>query len=108
MLDPDIARMLQAMQDNGEPPLFHDATPDEARRRGVHVRARYYPPVLMDVSGVEERTIPGPAGDIPVRSTGPRTPPEPRSSSSTAAAGSSATWTRTTATLAAWPPPSAR
>ena len=40
MLDPEIARMLQAMQDNGEPPLFHDATPDEARRRGVHVRAR--------------------------------------------------------------------
>ena len=29
MLDPDIARMLQAMQDNGEPPLFKDATPDQ-------------------------------------------------------------------------------
>ena len=27
MLDPDIAAMLQDMQDNGEPPLFHDATP---------------------------------------------------------------------------------
>ena len=27
MLDPDIAPMLQAMQDNGEPPLFQDVTP---------------------------------------------------------------------------------
>jgi acetyl esterase/lipase len=74
MLDPDIAAMLQDMQDNGEPPLFHDATPDEARRRGVHVRARYYPPVLMDVESVEERLIPGPAGDIPIRIYRPEEP----------------------------------
>src|SRR6478672_2343578 len=74
MLDPDIARMLQAMQDNGEPPLFQDATPDEARRRGVHVRATYYPPVLMEVESVDERSIPGPAGDIPVRIYRPEEP----------------------------------
>ena len=74
MLDPDIARMLQAMQDNGEPPLFQDATADEARRRGVHMRARYYPPVLMDVASVEELAIPGPAGDIPVRIYRPEDP----------------------------------
>jgi acetyl esterase len=66
--------MLQAMQDNGEPPLFHDAIPAEARRRGVHVRARYYPPVLMDVAVVDERNTPGPAGDIPVRIYRPEDP----------------------------------
>ena len=50
MLDPEIAQMLQAMQDNGEPPLFQDTTASEARQRGVEIRARYYPPVLMDVA----------------------------------------------------------
>jgi acetyl esterase len=74
VLDPDIATMLQAMQDNGEPPLFQNATATEARRRGVHVRARYYPPVPIDVAGVEERSIPGPAGDIPVRIYRPENP----------------------------------
>ena len=88
MLDPDIAAMLQGMQDNGEPPLFHDATPDEARRRGVHVRARYYPPVLMDVDERRRELHPR-ARQATSRSgsTGPRSPPGPRSSSSTAAAG---------------------
>jgi len=74
MLDPEIARMLQAMQDNGEPPLFQDVTADEARRRGVHLRARYYPPVLMDVDSVQALAIPGPAGDLPVRIYRPEDP----------------------------------
>ena len=74
MLDPDVARMLQAMQDNGEPPLFQDVTADEARRRGVHLRARYYPPVLMDVDSVQALAIPGPAGDLPVRIYRPEDP----------------------------------
>jgi acetyl esterase/lipase len=74
MLDPDIARMLQAMQDNGEPPLFQDVTADEARRRGVHLRARYYPPVLVDVDSVEALAIPGPAGELPVRIYRPEEP----------------------------------
>jgi len=62
MLDHGIARMLQAMHDDGEPPLFvdHDAT--LARRRGVEIRGRYYPPVRLDVATVEETAIPGPAG----------------------------------------------
>ena len=38
MLDPEIARMMQAMQDNGEPPLFKDTTAarpaDAASRSG--------------------------------------------------------------------------
>ena len=67
MLDPQIAQMMQAMTDNGEPPLFKDATADQARQRGMEIRARYYPPVLMDVATVEETSIPGPAGEIPVR-----------------------------------------
>jgi len=74
MLDPDVARMLQAMQDNGELPLFQDVTADEARRRGVHLRARYYPPVLMDVDSVQALAIPGPAGDLPVRIYRPEDP----------------------------------
>jgi acetyl esterase len=74
MLDPQIAQMLQTMRANGEPPLFQDATADEARRRGIHVRARYYPPVLMDVARVDERSIPGPAGAIPVRVYWPEQP----------------------------------
>jgi acetyl esterase/lipase len=74
MLDPDVARMLQAMQDNGEPPLFQDVTADEARRAAFHLRARYYPPVLMDVDSVQALAIPGPAGDLPVRIYRPEDP----------------------------------
>ena len=74
MLDPDLATMLQRMHDNGEPPLFQDVTAEEARRRGVHVRAQYYPPVLMDVADVQEVSIPGPAGDIPARIYRPEDP----------------------------------
>ena len=74
MLDPDIARMMQAMQDNGEPPLFKDTTGPEARQRGVEIRARYYPPVLKGVARIDERSIPGPAGDIPVRVYWPENP----------------------------------
>lgn len=74
MLDPDIARMMQAMHEDGEPPLFasHDAA--TARSRGEKIRARYYPPVLMDVASVEELTIPGPDGDIPARVYRPHQP----------------------------------
>ena len=74
MLDPEIAQMMQAMQDNGEPPLFKDTTGPEARQRGVEIRARYYPPVLKGVARIDERSIPGPAGDIPVRVYWPENP----------------------------------
>jgi acetyl esterase len=67
MLDPDIARMMQAMHDNGEPPLFESHDADAIRKRGEIVRVRYYPPVVMDVATVENLTIPGEGGDIPVR-----------------------------------------
>ena len=108
MLDPDIARMLQAMQDNGEPPLFQDTT----GRRGPPPRRPHPGPLLpagADGRRRRRRARPSPARPATSRSgsTGPRTPPAPRSSSSTAAAGSSATWTPTTATPAGWPPPSA-
>jgi acetyl esterase len=75
MLDPEIAQMLKAMQDNGEPPLFEDTTTGpEARQRGIDIRARYYPPVLKDVARVDEQSIPGPAGDIPCRVYRPENP----------------------------------
>jgi len=74
MLDPDIAQMMQAMQDNGEPPLFKDTTGEKARQRGVEIRARYYPPVLKHVARIEERSVPGQAGDLPVRVYWPENP----------------------------------
>jgi acetyl esterase len=74
MLDPEIAQMLQTMTDNGEPPLFAGTTGPGARQRGVDIRARYYPPVLKDVARVDERSIPGPAGDIAVRVYWPENP----------------------------------
>jgi acetyl esterase len=74
MMDPDIARMMRAMQDNGEPPLFKNTTGEQARQRGVEIRARYYPPVLMEVADVQEQLIPGPAGNIPVRVYRPENP----------------------------------
>ncbi len=74
MLDPEIAQMMQAMQDNGEPPLFKDTTGPEARQRGVEIRARYYPPVLKGVARIDERSVPGQAGDIPVRVYWPENP----------------------------------
>jgi acetyl esterase len=74
MLDPEIAQMLQAMQDNGEPPLFSGTTGAGARQRGVDIRARYYPPVLQPVAKIYELSIPGPAGAIPARVYRPENP----------------------------------
>jgi len=74
MLDPEIAQMLQAMQDNGEPPLFAGTTGEGARQRGVDIRARYYPPVLRPVAKIDELSIPGPAGAIPARVYRPENP----------------------------------
>ncbi len=67
MLDPDIANMMRAMHDAKEAPLFesHDAV--GIRQRGETIRARYYPPVLMEVADTQSITIPGPAGNISAR-----------------------------------------
>ncbi len=74
MLDQGIARMLQAVHDDGEPPLFADHDATIARRRGVEIRGKYYPPVVLDVAAVEETAIPGPAGPIAARIYRPLTP----------------------------------
>lgn len=74
MLDHGIARMLQAMHDDGEPPLFADHDATIARRRGVEIRGKYYPPVVLDVAAIEETAIPGPAGPIAARIYRPLTP----------------------------------
>lgn len=74
MMDPQIARMMQDMQDNGETPLFKNTTGEQARQRGVEIRARYYPPVLMEVADVQQSSIPGPAGNIPIRLYRPENP----------------------------------
>lgn len=74
MLDTGIAHMMQAMHDDGQPPLFQDRDADKARLRGVEIRARYYPPVLADVAAVASVVIPGPSGDIAARVYRPHQP----------------------------------
>lgn len=74
MLDTDIARMMQAMHDDGEPPLFIDHDAAKARQRGESMRARYYPPVAVEVATVDSVTIPGPVTDIPARIYRPLAP----------------------------------
>lgn len=74
MLDHGIARMLQAMHDDGEPPLFVDHDAGIARRRGVELRAKYYPPVLPEVAAVDRIVIPGPGGSLAARVYRPLAP----------------------------------
>jgi acetyl esterase len=67
MLDPDIAVMLQRIQEGGEPPLFSNTTAEESRARGELVRRKYYPPVKQEVADVADVVLPGPAGNINAR-----------------------------------------
>ncbi|HXG41534.1 MAG TPA: alpha/beta hydrolase [Dehalococcoidia bacterium] len=62
-LDPGAAALLQQMAQAGVPP-FNQMTVEQARQSmtGLAGTAPKYP-----VAKVEDRTIPGPAGDIPVR-----------------------------------------
>jgi acetyl esterase len=66
-VDPQIAEILTLMQQLGAPPLA-SGTPDQARAgmRMMTVDMRD-PSTLVPVRAVENSTIPGPAGDIPIR-----------------------------------------
>jgi acetyl esterase len=63
-LDPQTQLLLQQMEAAGAPPLY--TLPVEAAR--AMVLANPFPPVPFGrLASIEDRAIPGPAGDIPVR-----------------------------------------
>ena len=61
-LDPQAAAVIEAVEALGLPPV-NEVSPDEARAN-FEARPRAAGP---DVGNVEDRTVPGPAGEIPVR-----------------------------------------
>lgn len=65
-IDPDLARMTEQMKAAGIGSLLA-GDPQEARARARFAREQFYPPVLMDVGPIEDSTITGPAGGIPIR-----------------------------------------
>ena len=66
-LDSDIASMQQRWKDSGIPDLFEGADPSASRERGRNVRSIFYPWPKLPKGRIERLTIPGPAGEIPVR-----------------------------------------
>jgi acetyl esterase len=70
-LDPQIAGLLQLMEQLGAPPLSN-GTPVDARAgmRAMAVDMRD-PTTLAPVRSVENATVPGPAGELPIRTFRP-------------------------------------
>jgi acetyl esterase len=71
-LDPPIAAVLELLASSGTPMSMVDGTPQQAREgfRTMTVGLRD-PATLAPVRSVEDRTIPGPAGDIAIRTYRP-------------------------------------
>lgn len=67
-VDPQIQQLLDAMAQM-DVPAFEDQTPESVREayRGFGAMSAGRP----DVGSVDDRTIPGPAGDIPIRTYSP-------------------------------------
>jgi acetyl esterase len=67
-LDPPVAAVLQMLADSGTPMSMVDGTPEQARE-GFHTMTAGLrdPATLAQVRAVEDRTVPGPGGDIPIR-----------------------------------------
>src|SRR5256885_10365619 len=63
-LDPNVELFLQTVQQAGRPPL-RDVGMQEARQGIVLMHALCTPP--GDVARFEERAVPGPSGELPVR-----------------------------------------
>ncbi len=67
MLDPTVAALDRKKVEGDYPDPYQGATGEECRARGWKIRREIYPAPHIEVGGIEARTIPGPAGDIPVR-----------------------------------------
>ncbi len=64
-MKPQLVELLEAMKALGLKPM-HELSPVDAREQmEAGVRARNNPP--LELGSIEEQSIPGPAGDIPVR-----------------------------------------
>ncbi len=64
-LDPQIKPLVDAMAANPDAKAIHEQTPKEARD-GYRALTSMFGPV-PDVAAVEDRTLPGPAREIPIR-----------------------------------------
>ena len=64
-LHPQVTALVAAMAANSDAKATHEQTPKEARD-GYRALAALFGP-LPDVAAVEDRTLPGPAGEIPIR-----------------------------------------
>ncbi len=63
-VDPQVQALLDQMAAAGAPP-FESLSPEQAREMIVQMAELAGPP--EDVANVEDRTVPGPGGEIPVR-----------------------------------------
>jgi hypothetical protein len=98
-LDPQLAPLVKDL--DAAFPAVHTMTGAQARDV---IRSRFVPAVQPEpVAEVRDQTIPGPGGDIPVRSTGPTARTFQFSCTRTAAVLSSAIWTATTGCAAISP-----
>jgi acetyl esterase len=69
-VDADLQKVLDMVKEANRPP-YKDTTLEEARA-GYHAMVNLLDPEGEDIHRSEDRTIPGPAGDIPVRVYWPR------------------------------------
>ena len=73
-LDPALASVLQLMESSGAPPMSN-GTPEQARAGFRFMTVDLRDPVnLAQVDAVEQRTVPGGAGEVPARVYRPGTP----------------------------------
>ena len=70
-LDPAIVAMQQRWQASGVPDLYEGGDGPVSRERARNVRAFLYPKPTLPHAPIEAFSIPGPAGDIPVRAVRP-------------------------------------
>jgi acetyl esterase len=64
---PEMAALLQALAELDLPPLFSGPAPEARARLRAVVLADQDPDRLTPVAAVDDATVPGPAGEIPVR-----------------------------------------
>lgn len=72
-LDAAIVQMQQRWKESGIPDLYEGGDGPVSRERGRNVRAVFYPKPVLPHAPIERLSIPGPAGEIPVRIVRPVT-----------------------------------